>query len=71
MPQHGRFGPMFPDRDACEADVDAIEALVARMADRKEEIRQNDDIPAGFTYLGQFIDHDLTFDPTPIADRQP
>jgi len=70
MPQHGRFGPMFPDRDACEADVDAIEALVARMADRKEEIRQNDDIPAGFTYLGQFIDHDLTFDPTPIADRQ-
>jgi hypothetical protein len=24
-------------------------------------------IPAGFTYLGQFIDHDLTFDKTPVT----
>ena len=30
-------------------------------------------IPAGFTYLGQFIDHDITFDPTPFgaAPRRP
>ena len=26
-------------------------------------------IPAGFTYLGQFIDHDITFDPTPFGAR--
>jgi hypothetical protein len=26
-------------------------------------------IPAGFTYLGQFIDHDITFDPTPFGGR--
>ena len=25
------------------------------------------DIPAGYTYLGQFIDHDLTFDKTNVA----
>ena len=25
------------------------------------------DIPAGFTYLGQFIDHDLTFDKTNVT----
>ncbi len=25
------------------------------------------DIPAGYTYLGQFIDHDLTFDKTPLG----
>lgn len=24
-------------------------------------------IPAGYTYFGQFIDHDITFDPTPLA----
>lgn len=24
-------------------------------------------IPAGFTYLGQFTDHDLTFDKTAVA----
>ena len=26
----------------------------------------NSQIPAGFTYLGQFIDHDLTFDKTDV-----
>jgi Animal haem peroxidase len=28
-----------------------------------EEADENTDIPAGFTYFGQFIDHDITFDP--------
>jgi hypothetical protein len=27
-------------------------------------------IPAGYTYLGQFIDHDLTFDKTPVTFGQ-
>jgi hypothetical protein len=30
----------------------------------------NPDITAGFTFLGQFIDHDLTFDPTSSLERQ-
>jgi hypothetical protein len=30
----------------------------------------NPNIPAGFTFLGQFIDHDLTFDPTSSLERQ-
>jgi Animal haem peroxidase len=28
------------------------------------------DIPAGYTYLGQFIDHDITFDPVSSLQRQ-
>ena len=32
-------------------------------------LRDNSQIPAGFTYLGQFIDHDVSFDPTPLARR--
>lgn len=31
---------------------------------------QNDKIKAGYTYLAQFITHDLTFDTTSVADRQ-
>ena len=27
------------------------------------------DIPAGFTYFGQFVDHDLTADPTPLSEN--
>ena len=30
----------------------------------------NETIPAGFTFFGQFVDHDLTFDPTSILERQ-
>ncbi|PZO51983.1 MAG: peroxidase [Phormidesmis priestleyi] len=30
----------------------------------------NPDITAGFTFLGQFIDHDITFDPTSSLERQ-
>ncbi|MGI9490865.1 MAG: peroxidase family protein, partial [Geminicoccaceae bacterium] len=30
----------------------------------------NPNIPAGYTYLGQFIDHDITFDPTSSLMRQ-
>jgi len=29
----------------------------------------NPDIPAGYTYLGQFIDHDITFDPVSSLQR--
>jgi hypothetical protein len=29
----------------------------------------NDAIPAGFTYFGQFVDHDITFDPTSLQER--
>ncbi|QRN95087.1 peroxidase [Archangium violaceum] len=36
--------------------------------DAKNE--DNDTISAGFTFFGQFADHDLTFDPTSILERQ-
>lgn len=29
----------------------------------------NPEIPAGYTYLGQFIDHDITFDPSSSLQR--
>ena len=30
----------------------------------------NPNIPAGFTYLGQFVDHDITLDLTSIGEKQ-
>lgn len=69
----GRFGRMFrlspyvPDADR-----------IARIADRMLEGTAGHDgakldnpcVPAGYTYLGQFIDHDLTFDPVSLLTRQ-
>jgi len=63
---------MFPDASSCDVSDDAIRALLTFMGDprRNPPSSNNSRIPAGFTYLGQFVDHDLTFDPTSKLDRR-
>jgi Animal haem peroxidase len=62
---------MFPPGRESEYSDDVIEELVRLMSTRAPaaEQRENLRIPAGFTYLGQFIDHDITFDPTSKLDQ--
>ena len=55
--------PPFAPTDA------ALKALADSMADRAEAAGDNPDIPSGYTYLGQFVDHDITFDPVSGLDR--
>ncbi len=35
-----------------------------------QDSEENSGIPAGYTYLGQFIDHDITFDPASSLQKQ-
>jgi Animal haem peroxidase len=58
----GRFGRMFPGIPFFETDKQFLRELADEM--QEEQSADNERIPAGFTYLGQFIDHDLTFDPS-------
>ena len=37
--------------------------------ERADRADQNQVVPAGFTYLGQFVDHDITFDATTSFER--
>lgn len=69
----GLFGRMFPKLKPLKvADAD-----LAKLADamRDSASPQNDtetdnkNLPAGYTYFGQFVDHDITLDTTPI-DKQ-
>ena len=64
LPQ-GKFGRMFGALTAFEPDTDLLEDLGKPDGPMQEgpNAEDNDQIPAGFTYLGQFIDHDITFDP--------
>jgi len=66
----GRFGRMFPFLPWRDPGFDACEALVGfiETAGQTKSIG-NPSIPAGYTYLGQFIDHDITFDPTSKLQR--
>jgi hypothetical protein len=63
----GRFGRMFPNLKPFRPPVQALIDLGEKMkeADPSDPALDNTDVPAGFTYLGQFIDHDVTFDRTP------
>ncbi len=77
----GRFGRLFPslppaDFGATDAQSQsALEKLGRAMEAAKEAPKDGPDneeggFPAAYTYLGQFIDHDLTFDPVSSLARQ-
>lgn len=74
----GKFGRMFPELKPLLPPLDHL----AELGDAMKEMDSvdadgnpvpnppgdNPNVPAGFTYLGQFIDHDITFDPTALQE---
>jgi Animal haem peroxidase len=81
---HGRFGRLFRNLDPASHSAEALEALAGSMVDSNEPPPQpggwggqqpdpnqgdNPGIPAGYTYFGQFVDHDITFDPASSLQR--
>ena len=65
----GKFGRMFPRLPALHVDDDKLVPLAQAMLDDDAAAQDNPNIPAGFTYLGQFIDHDITLDLTSLGDK--
>jgi hypothetical protein len=68
----GTFGRIFRTLPAAKFSNKALEALAAKMIapldfpptpENEVDDEENQGIDAGYTYFGQFIDHDLTFDP--------
>src|SRR5260370_2203239 len=74
----GRFGRMFRNLTTISTYLAMLRSLAVSMIqqtdDDKRDGADDDDenvkIPAGYTYLGQFIDHDITFDPVSSLQRQ-
>ena len=56
-----------PERDDQNPDLPAAEPETSAHLQDDEE---NAGISAGYTYLGQFIDHDITFDPASSLQQQ-
>src|SRR3974377_2241949 len=74
-PGQGRFGKMFPklkaatygntDNEQLEKLTKLANAMVSEFDPPKDGPDDEESgIPALYTYFGQFVDHDLTFDPT-------
>src|SRR3954467_11801754 len=77
----GQFGRLFralPPADFGESDTATeanLLALGGAMVADPDPVKDGPDaeesgIPAAYTYLGQFIDHDLTFDPASSLQQQ-
>jgi hypothetical protein len=66
----GRFTRLFPYLPSARFAQHDLELLAREMTAPKDtdpetepDPEENPGIPAAYTYLGQFVDHDLTFDP--------
>jgi hypothetical protein len=75
----GRFGRLFQGLPAFAPDNPVIRGKLFELGVQGGLMDggapgatnlDNETIPAGFTFFGQFVDHDLTFDPTSILERQ-
>jgi hypothetical protein len=65
-----RFGRMFKDLESNKLDPVVLAALASAMIAGPGTFDPNPRVPAGYTYFGQFVDHDLTFDPTSTLGRR-
>jgi hypothetical protein len=67
----GRFGRMFRNLPFVPNDRNALIMLGSKLPEAvgSDVAEDNPKIPAAYTYLGQFIDHDLTFDPVSQLQR--
>jgi hypothetical protein len=52
-----------------EAEISALADSMGDAPGAPDPAGDNPDIPSGYTYLGQFVDHDITFDPVSNLDR--
>jgi hypothetical protein len=72
----GKFGRMFPHLLPLFVEDKALLELAEAMKEPglpgKDPDGDGDNalIPAGYTYLGQFIDHDITLDTTPLDQQR-
>src|SRR5688572_15671627 len=81
----GRFGRLFPSLPPFARDTRTIRKALEELGKAGGIMDAQDPpppalsprspdnpagLPAGFTFLGQFIDHDVTFDPTSSLEQQ-
>jgi hypothetical protein len=69
----GKFGRLFPELSPLTlCKPRSLIRLSRAMSEAAEGAVTGDhpDLPAGYLYLGQFIDHDVTFDPTTLSETR-
>ena len=80
VPRHPRPGTRIPASSAgCSRALRPSRRRTRRSGPRRGDARRgrgrrpdgdNPHVPAGFTYLGQFVDHDITLDLTSLGEKE-
>jgi hypothetical protein len=65
-----RFGFMFKDPPGYGPPDELLQQLAAQTGEPTGAALENPDILSGEVFLGQFIDHDMTFDRTPMPEQE-
>lgn len=75
----GKFGRLFRGLPPLMLDEKQIQNVVSQMMDVSEQTSgggwggaptaSDSNLAAGWTYFAQFVDHDITFDPTSMLDQ--
>ncbi|WP_375431253.1 heme peroxidase family protein [uncultured Friedmanniella sp.] len=76
--REARFGLMFKKLPAYSPSDALLRSLAVKMNDGKaplNDVKDSDvafdtSIPAGYIYFGQFVDHDVTLDKTPLTTQK-
>ncbi|MCI0158514.1 hypothetical protein KNO15_17565 [Leifsonia shinshuensis] len=82
--RYGRMFRDLPTYDLADASLIALADAMIQPAEPAKELGAEDEdentatldmsdelrLPAGYTYFGQFVDHDITFDPASSLTRQ-
>ena len=65
LPAKTRFGYLFKHKaaDRLETSLQTVKNLIELGGTMREKSVQSTNIPSAYTYFGQFIAHDVTFDP--------
>jgi hypothetical protein len=69
----GRFGTMFKKLPAFAPPDDLLDSLAQTMVEPDTSdgfLATSSRLFAGFTFIGQFLDHDITLDTTPLAQQK-
>lgn len=69
--KYGKFGRVFHDLAPAKFEFELLDTLAKNMKREPEELPFADtrSLPAGYVYFGQFIAHDLSFDPNTSLNR--
>jgi hypothetical protein len=68
----GRFGTMFKKLPAFAPPDDLLDSLASKMVEPDSSdafLATSSRLFAGFTFIGQFLDHDITLDTTPLEQQ--